>query len=456
MIFGDSYTLYDTGLSLIFPWRISPHDASRMPLYGFFWNIASLFLSRAQAAMWINLIALSGSMALWHVTLLALSKSHTRSIFLSLFSLIAVTFSMRQFYLSSMALDDALFCYMSVSGSLLVFLGYLQHSYKISYAGIAMLGLAVFMKPVGIILLPVWGTFIVWQSFKYKTLKRRVSNLVLCTLLLIGPISLWSVRQYIVYGHLRSNAFGAVHLLTTVLPFVEDNDVLIKDPIRNSTFLATLRKHEELHGKYRGNYLWKDKADAKLYNPIVQLQLQNNLFVNPNKYTKQYVQNQFVLGEIAMPIALRIIWLHWQEYVSVVLKNFWYFFELGAQAMQEESLQETYKVYVRQTDKLPMYYPPDGKVHISVSNETAQHFLLQYCCKNSFRSMLLQINKVLPFVAIFIFFWHGILLIPTAQCTMLAATQYRTPWLYTYCANMFVLFPYQRRCLSGRSIRSCG
>lgn len=407
MIAGDSFTLYDTGPNLLFPLRVSMHDAFRMPVYGFFWRIAGKFLQPSQAALWVNFFGISITMALWYGALFGVTKKQSASAVLSTISLVLITFSMRQFYVGGMALDDSLFSSFAFSGLLLVFLGYVFQKKSATFAGMGVLGLAIFTKPIGVCLLPLWIPFVLWESLRFSNIKKRGMHILICVLLLLGPMTLWSARQYALYGFFRSNAFGAVHLLANVLPFVEQDDILLENTEHDTQFKESLLLFEDIHGKDRIKYLWYDRVNSKGANPFVQLELQNNLFVNPNLRPRAYVQSQFAVAEIAMNVALRIIRLHPRQYIHMTLQNFWDFFPFEANAIQE-SLEDTYRIRVKKIEKLPFYFPPDGTPRLSERNANTQALLTAYCCNNSVRTFLQKRKTAFSYGVMILFLWHGI------------------------------------------------
>src|SRR5262249_28283959 len=143
----------------------------------------------------------------------SLSASRPASIALALTALVVEVAAMRTFFSNLQATADPLFAELTYLGVLLALTGWMRSSQLAFVAGYAILGLAALTKTVGLSLLPLWICFAVLACWSGSgPLRKRYTTILVSIVLLVGPVGLWSLRNYYIYGTPKTNALGGCSL----------------------------------------------------------------------------------------------------------------------------------------------------------------------------------------------------------------------------------------------------
>jgi hypothetical protein len=155
---------------------------------------------------------------------------------------------MRTFFQSLQASADPFFAELVCLGVLMALVGWLRTWPIASICACAILGISAFTKPVGMSFLPVWTLFALCQWWpKAGKSAQRLTVMFLSVTLLWGPVELWSLRNYYVFGIAKTVGSGGCSLLAATLPLISDNDRILDDPAKNAAFIAAVRECEKTH-----------------------------------------------------------------------------------------------------------------------------------------------------------------------------------------------------------------
>lgn len=280
---------------------------------------------------------------------------------------------MRVFFYNVILLADAPYAHLVLIGALLVLGSWLRQKPTPLYLGFFILGLAWFVKPVGLALLPSWGLFAIFgtgsNTLKWPHIWWKHATLSL--LLFLAPTLLWSTRNAIVYGSFHSSAMSGFQALAGVLPFVEDGDTLLKDSEKNEQFMKALRTFEKQFGIEFNTYLYQDTKEApNLFRTLAYLLPPKNPDANP--------PTGFSMNTTYWVLVMRIGLAHPLPVLSHIFENYLHLFQLFTILPQNPS--GTYKEQLSSLSEehRKLLYPPDGSFEPSTIDMQSFQFLQSF------------------------------------------------------------------------------
>ena len=317
-----------------FQW-LSPNsfDWTRTPPYAAILVWCANFPHPTNVNYWLNTLLFSLSCGGTFILGRSLFSSLIASVALALGSLVFEFASMRTFYANLFATADPFFAEIVHLGVVLALVGWLRMRRKIFFAGYALLGLAVFTKPVGLSLLPAWLCFaflVCWRQ--PETARKKLATVIACLLLLLAPVGLWSLRNFYVYGYPKCTANGGISLLLAAFPTMTDSDQLFTDRQLNADFIDVVRKNEQENVKdvvpgapassradVYEDYLF---AELDLAPPFVFLM--NVVKAHPPKDTRNFLDSEtmFKLDSESVRLARYLIWKHPSQYLQRVFREY--------------------------------------------------------------------------------------------------------------------------------------
>lgn len=309
---------------------------------------------------------------------------------------------MHVFFYNVILLADAPYAHLVFIGALLVLGSWLRKKPIPLYLGFVTLGLAWFVKPVGIALLPSWGLFAIFgtkgNALQWPHVWWKRATLAL--LLFLTPTFLWSTRNAVVYGSFASTAMSGSQALASILPFVKDGDTLLKDPEKNQQFMNALRTFEEKFGTAFNTYIYQ--GTEEIPNPFQTLA---NL-LQPEEPLRRSLGMGFTMNATHWTLALRIGMAHPLSVFSHIFKNYYRLFHIVAILPHDPSGRYKEQLSSLSEEDRRVLYPPDGSFESSAIDMKNLRFL-QLLDKTPFLTQTLRRNDLLVMNGIF----HGLLLI---------------------------------------------
>jgi hypothetical protein len=200
---------------------------------------------------WLNSSIFSLNYALVFLLGLSLFSSRKIALTLAISSLVFEVVAMRMFYNNLGISPDALIGEAVFLAVLLVLSGWMRQSTPLLLAGYAVFGLASFMKPMGVGLWPVWLPLsIIFAMRNFSKLNHRLVVTIASIVLMVGPVSLWSFRNFCVYGYALSSGVGGQSLLQVAIPLITNDERLFDSAKTDADFRLTTRACEDFCHKY--------------------------------------------------------------------------------------------------------------------------------------------------------------------------------------------------------------
>lgn len=223
----------------------NPMDWWRTVPFALLLSAAKNFHNPSITIYWVNTLLFSISSALVFVLGREIFFSRILGVVLALIALVFEFANMRIFFCDLHISADPLFAQLIYLGVLLALIGWLRRCWPVFVCGYAVLGLATFTKPIGMALLPIWVPVAILSIKRWPGDWLKRATIVLASaLLLVAPLSFWSLRNLYVYGYAKSGAAGGILLLMDVLPLLANNDRLFDDNKINAEFIYVVRKCE--------------------------------------------------------------------------------------------------------------------------------------------------------------------------------------------------------------------
>jgi len=377
------------------------YDWSRTPVFSLLMKIAGAFPDPNTLIYWTHMIifVLSFNIAAWSLLPLVFKPRHAFA--LSALLLCMEVLIMNAFFANAHMLSDALYTSSVFIGCLLMLGGWKRKKMAGLYGGALILGLAPLIKPVGLILLPLWLLFLLLAC----PVQRRFRSAALCCALLLGPTLFWSARNAYVYQRFSLSGYGSFHLLASVIPFLQDGDTIFDDPEKNLAFIEGVRRFQTSVGTTFSDYMGNQTRSEPA--PYVLIMTLEPTLTPPEHREGQ----QFLADSARMRVALRIIAQHpvaylrqtWERYYRLMtpLNTGFPFVSSDAAKVYEDTLSRHSEPHLR------FLYPPEGSVDTSRPNkkagallaalQTAQHPRIQSFLKNV-ESLLFPVWHLLPLV----------------------------------------------------------
>lgn len=303
--------------------------------FGLVLSLSTKFANPSLAVYWLNAGIFSINIALVFVLGRSLFNSYRAGFFLAFGELLFEIATMRLFYSNLQMCADPLLSELICLGALAALVAWLRRWPFLFVAGYAIMGLGTFVKPVGISVLPLWSifAFLAWRRNPGQV-NKNYAIIAASIIFLAAPLGLWSLRNWLVYGCLKSSALGGSSLLRVSFPLVRDNDWLFDDHKQNQAFIATLRACEQEAKISRSEDLTplarSERNEEYFIYGIAKKQPFVFLadIVHPNWSGKRKVINTlegvllFKLDAISYQLALRIVGAHPVGYLKRTVREY--------------------------------------------------------------------------------------------------------------------------------------
>ncbi len=228
----------------------------------------------------------------------------------------------------------------------------------------AFFGIASFIKPVGLFLCFVYVVFSVCCfCFQRATWRYKLVLSSACLLLTFGPLSIWSLRNFCLYGYANFSGVGGSALLCFVLPLLTREEILFDRIEDNQEFHRSVRDCEMTCKRYVLPSEIANESMGRTFR-FERYYIYGPAFDNPflvlgritkpgwNKHGPQRIdsldpKHMFAIDLEAKRIALRIISDHPVGYLSLVGREYLQMFQ--------PSLMYTNPLYEYQSDPAVAY-----------------------------------------------------------------------------------------------------
>jgi hypothetical protein len=350
-------------------WSANENDWARTIPFAMLLGFVTHFSQPTVVVYWIHSLLFSIGIVCAAWMMAGLFHSDRKGVLFGCVLLLCEVLSMHAFAYNIFLLSDPMYAHMLLIGSTLILGGWMRGIITPIAVGYAVLGLAIFTRPVGLSLLPVWILFAIclWiTARRTQALHFQTKHLALCIALLISPIVLWAARNAVVYGYFRETAFGSRNLLPHVLSLVHDDDVLIENAAENKTFITHIHDFGAVFGTDEDTYRWAgDSRSGNIFTLLADF-----LPVDPQVATltptEKYVRDAFRVDTFGTQIALRIIARHPLQYAALVF----YHYRILLQPQTFPLRGDTGDWYTQQIQDQPianrlLYCPPAGTINVS-------------------------------------------------------------------------------------------
>jgi hypothetical protein len=298
-------------------------------------DIASKLPNPTSAIYWVNTFLFSFSSALVYYLGRALFSSRGWGLALALSTLLFEIAEMNIFYNNLQISADPLFAELIHLGVLVALVGWLCSSAVTFLLGYLVLAMAIFTKPAGLAIAPLWFAFAFLARRRWSGNNRN--NLVIAfasSVILIAPATIWSLRNFYLYGYPKVAGSGGCSLLLAALPVMSNYDLLFDDARTNAKFITTVRKCERDSGvdtnpnpslearalRYESYFVWSGKG---AYGPFDFLAALTNPFWTGNRISYRFdSKHMFQIDQESGRIAQRIICQHPLGYVRRTIREY--------------------------------------------------------------------------------------------------------------------------------------
>ena len=338
---------------------------------------------------WICTLGFSLSIGLVYILGLCLFSSRALAAMMAATALIFEITCMHVFFYDLRLCAEPMIAVLVQTGTLASLIGWLSRRASVFLVGYGLLGMAALFKPEAMSLFFVWLPFAIALRRHWNG-KIWMRNAIVgaSIVLLLGPVAVWSLRNFILYGYPKTSACGGLHFMQSVMPLVENQDVLFDDPVVNKQFISTLRTfnkaHEVVCRRTVPNpqrcwalevYLWASRASRA--DPPGPLDVLAQVVMGDGKVCLHDLDSNsalmFKVESEAMRVGMRIISQHPLAYLRQVLGEYtdlwtptsWWTFDYEQYYADPRAAYSSY--YAGIWDMFD-YYPGRGKPDGSKSN----------------------------------------------------------------------------------------
>jgi hypothetical protein len=227
------------------PFKPNLIDYFRTPPYAIVLHFAQKSSDPSTVLCWTNFFLFSVNIALSAVVSARLFASKKWGAAVCICLLAFEVIAMHLFFFNLQACADPLFAHLIWLGESIVLLAWMNKSSFLAVAGCAPIGLAVWTKPAGLALLPIFIALAFTMALSQRSIKARAVQVILSLLLLLCPLSYTLVRNAVFYGSAQPSALGSWFLLARVLPMLNTSEQVYDDPFKRVAFYICLRSFEK-------------------------------------------------------------------------------------------------------------------------------------------------------------------------------------------------------------------
>jgi hypothetical protein len=313
----------------------STMDWYRTVVYGTVLKLCSQLGNPTAANYWLNTVIFSINSGVVFCLGRKLFDSVKVAYGLALATLIFEFTSMHMFFHHLQVAADPFFAEIAYLGVLLALIAWYGSNQRLFLFAYLFLGLAIFTKPVGYSLIPVFTCFAVffWSTERNRGVKCG-KVLLVSILLLIAPMVLLATRNYCLYGYPKTLAHGGMALLQATLPLLTHSDKLFDDAKKNADFILVVENCttanqgvENVKGspdwivrnfRYRQYFLFGPRVIGPFdYLGGVQ-------HPDQEERSKMFFDSRRMLAmdQLCMKLALRIVVAHPVGYIQRVFKEY--------------------------------------------------------------------------------------------------------------------------------------
>lgn len=316
--------------------RRNGSDWIRTPVFGSILKASTIFPEPTVALFWLNMTLLSLAMALVAVLGTELFKSRKTGALLGVSLIIFEVLAMHLYFETVQVCADALFADLILIGAVSTLTGCLKRSPAFYMSGFLALGLSASTKPIGIIFFFIFIPLaVVTALYELKFRRyRAVAVAIVSVVLLTGPVSIWTIRNHIVYGYAKLVGSGGFALFQATIPLLTDTDKIFDDWNVNREFIASVRKFEKIrkivHPK--NPTPWERVNNYEEWIPMVPngvpgpfefvADMTKGQFTHPGSVPWGNTQHMFAIEQEFRRISLRIMQHHPFSYFKVVLREY--------------------------------------------------------------------------------------------------------------------------------------
>jgi hypothetical protein len=301
---------YDTGRyfaqGMNFKWNVLGHeDPWNGPLFSFLLRSLLIFPNPSIAVFWAHSALFMASILMTYRVARTVLSSRIYGFIVAFGFLIVETLSMRTFFYSVEILSDPLYVHLMFIGTLLIILGQCTSKKSTLYSGFAILGMAGIVRKVGVVLIIIWGLFLLYRLLRAmmsRRLKSEYISILICTTLLVGPSSLWSVRNSLLA---EAKVGTAGYYLVWRMSEIMSNNNIIKYRSWENAGKSQLVQNEP------------ESTKAVIINNLIDSK--ENPFQSTNFRSSES-------DEFRLQIASQIIRLYFWDYISIVSRDYISFF----------------------------------------------------------------------------------------------------------------------------------